>query len=79
VSTGATHLSSRGLLPGDNDDDDDDDDLPVCRQVRHTCRHVVFYLETAANLLVNIKSCVNFSIYCLLSHGRPHIGANGVS
>ena len=66
LRTGAVQLSSRGVLPGD-DDDDDDDDLPVCRQVQHTCRDVVFYLETAAKLLVNINSCVNFVIYCLLS------------
>jgi len=65
LRTGAVQLSSRGVLPGD--DDDDDDDLPVCRQVQHTCRDVVFYLETAAKLLVNINSCVNFVIYCLLS------------
>jgi len=63
LRTGAVQLSSRGVLPGD----DDDDDLPVCRQVQHTCRDVVFYLETAAKLLVNINSCVNFVIYCLLS------------
>lgn len=31
------------------------------------CGHVIFYLETAAKLLVNINSCANFVIYCLLS------------
>ena len=36
-------------------------------QARYSCGHVVFYLETAAKLLVNINSCVNFVIYCLLS------------
>jgi len=33
----------------------------------YSCGHVIFYLETAAKLLVNINSCVNFIIYCLLS------------
>lgn len=36
-------------------------------QARYSCGHVVFYLETAAKLLVNINSCINFVIYCLLS------------
>lgn len=34
---------------------------------RYSCGHIIFYLETAAKLLVNINSCVNFVIYCLLS------------
>jgi len=34
---------------------------------RYSCRHLIFYLETAAKLLVNINSCINFVIYCLLS------------
>lgn len=34
---------------------------------RYSCGHVIFYLETAAKLLVNINSCINFVIYCLLS------------
>jgi hypothetical protein len=33
----------------------------------YRCGHVIFYLETGAKLLVNINSCVNFVIYCLLS------------
>jgi len=36
-------------------------------EATYSCGHVIFYLETAAKLLVNINSCVNFVIYCLLS------------
>lgn len=33
----------------------------------YRCGHVIFYLETGAKLLVNLNSCANFVIYCLLS------------
>ena len=31
------------------------------------CGFIVYYLEAAAKLLVNINSCANFVIYCLVS------------
>ena len=34
---------------------------------RYQCGDIVFYLDNISKLLVNVNSCVNFVIYCVLS------------